>query len=49
MDQTVNHVSGHLLIIEDVYPLAEFEVCGYDHTPLPITGRNDLEQKLGSG
>jgi len=29
MDQAVNHGSGHLLIIEDVYPFAELEVCGY--------------------
>jgi len=36
MDQAVNHGSGHLLIIEDVYPFAKLKVCGYDHTPLLI-------------
>jgi hypothetical protein len=36
MAQTVNHGGGHLLIMEDVYPFAELEVCGYDHTPLLI-------------
>lgn len=37
MDQTVNYGSGHLLIMEDVYPFAELEVCGYDHIPLLIS------------
>jgi len=37
MDQTVNHSSGHLLIMEDLHPFAELEVCGHDQTHLFIS------------
>lgn len=47
MHQPVYHGRRHLLIIENVYSLAELKIRSNDHAPLLIAVRDDLEQKLG--
>ncbi len=44
MDETVNHGSSHLLIVDDVYPSAEFQVRGDNHAPLLVAISSNLKQ-----
>ena len=49
MDKTVDHHSGHLVILrKDTSPFGEFQIGRQDQTLALIAVRYDTEQQLGS-
>lgn len=44
MNQPVNDGAGHLLVIENTVPMAEFKIGSNDDTAFFIAFRDDLKQ-----